>query len=210
MLFRRQTLDGIAAGTVSLAFRRWVRPRVRRDGTVRTAIGVVQIDAVDVVDEAAVTAEQPLRAGYPSRDELLAELEARPDGDLYRIRLHLVGPDPRVELRERADLTDGELGELIGRLGRLDRASRHGAWTGAVLGLIDKWPATRAGDLAARLDRDTRLFMLDVRKLKNLGLTESLDTGYRLSPRGRTVLARLSGTPSGPGPHGGSGPRTRR
>jgi hypothetical protein len=27
--------------------------------------------------------------------------------------------------------------------------------------------------------------------LKRLGLTESLDVGYRLSPRGRTVLARL-------------------
>jgi ribosomal protein S19E (S16A) len=29
-----------------------------------------------------------------------------------------------------------------------------------------------------------------VRKLKELGLTESLDVGYRLSPRGRAFLAR--------------------
>jgi len=28
-----------------------------------------------------------------------------------------------------------------------------------------------------------------VRKLKELGLTESLERGYRLSPRGRAVLA---------------------
>jgi hypothetical protein len=32
-------------------------------------------------------------------------------------------------------------------------------------------------------------FKIDVRKLKNLGLTESLDIGYRLSPRGRAYLA---------------------
>lgn len=29
---------------------------------------------------------------------------------------------------------------------------------------------------------------LDVRKLKNLGLTYSLDVGYRLAPRGETYL----------------------
>lgn len=191
MLFRRHTLEGIATGTVSLAFRRWARPSVRPGSTLRTAIGVVQIDAVDLVDETTISAEQALRAGYRSRDELLAELASRPDGDLYRIALHRAGPDPRVQLRERADLTDDEFGELLARLGRLDRASRHGPWTGAVLGLIDAYPATRAGDLAVRLGRDIRSFKLDVRKLKELGLTESLDVGYRLSPRGRAVLARL-------------------
>jgi hypothetical protein len=34
-------------------------------------------------------------------------------------------------------------------------------------------------------------FKLDVRKLKELGLTESLRPGYRLSPRGETVLGWL-------------------
>jgi hypothetical protein len=38
---------------------------------------------------------------------------------------------------------------------------------------------------------DTHAFKLNVRKLKNLGLTESLGTGYRLSPRGAAVLERL-------------------
>ncbi|MBT8336701.1 MAG: hypothetical protein KJO11_08860 [Gemmatimonadetes bacterium] len=35
-----------------------------------------------------------------------------------------------------------------------------------------------------------------VRKLKALGLTESLEVGYRLSPRGAAVLRRLAGEPS--------------
>jgi hypothetical protein len=32
---------------------------------------------------------------------------------------------------------------------------------------------------------------LNVRKLKNLGLTISLGTGYRISPRGRMVMNKL-------------------
>jgi hypothetical protein len=39
-------------------------------------------------------------------------------------------------------------------------------------------------------------FKRRVRQLKELGLTESLEVGYRLSPRGRTVLARLVGNRS--------------
>jgi ribosomal protein S19E (S16A) len=49
----------------------------------------------------------------------------------------------------------------------------------------------RAADLAASVGRDKPSFKLDVRKLKELGLTESLEVGYRLSPQGRAVLDRL-------------------
>lgn len=35
------------------------------------------------------------------------------------------------------------------------------------------------------------LFKRRVRQLKELGLTESLEVGYRLSPRGRAVLECL-------------------
>ncbi len=40
-------------------------------------------------------------------------------------------------------------------------------------------------------------FKVDVRKFKEMGLTESLDVGYRLSPRGRAVLARLDRSGAG-------------
>ena len=49
----------------------------------------------------------------------------------------------------------------------------------------------RAGDLAASAGRERHPFKTDVRKLKELGLTESLEVGYRLSPRGRALLERL-------------------
>ena len=61
----------------------------------------------------------------------------------------------------------------------------------AVLRAIAANPERRAGDLAAELGRERLPFKVDVRKLKEMGLTESLPIGYRLSPRGAAVLAHL-------------------
>ena len=56
--------------------------------------------------------------------------------------------------------------------------------------MIENRPATRAGDLFAGVGYpDLHTFKRDVRRLKELGLTESLEVGYRLSPRGAAVLA---------------------
>jgi predicted transcriptional regulator len=50
--------------------------------------------------------------------------------------------------------------------------------------------AVRAPDLAARVGLDTPRFKRRVRQLKGLGLTISLDVGYRISPRGKSFLSR--------------------
>jgi hypothetical protein len=94
---------------------------------------------------------------------------------------------PRAGLR-RALPTAEEIAEIRRRLDRLDRASSIGPWTAATLAAIDASPGVRAPDLAAGFGRDTPSFKRDVRKLKELGLTESLDVGYRLSPRGIAVV----------------------
>jgi hypothetical protein len=193
MLFPQRFHAGLADGSVTLAFRRWRRPSVKAGGRQRTPAGELAIDAVDEVAVADIGDHDARRAGYADRDDLLAELDRRPGGTLYRIAFHLAGPDPRLALRERADLSDDEWRSVESRLARLDRASRHGPWTATVLRLIADRPAVRAGDLAASLGRDKLPFKTDVRKLKEMGLTESLDVGYRLSPRGRAVLDRLDG-----------------
>lgn len=191
MLFPQRFHAGLADGSVTLAFRRWRRPAAKAGGRQRTPVGELAIDAVEAIEIDDITEDDARRAGYADRAELLAELARHPDGTLYRIELHLAGPDPRIALRERAEVSDDEWREVAARLRRLDRASRHGPWTTTVLRLIAERPAVRAPDLAASLGRETQPFKTDVRKLKELGLTESLPVGYRLSPRGRTVLARL-------------------
>jgi hypothetical protein len=192
VLFTVRVLEGIAEGRVTLAFRRWEAPRARPGGRQRTRVGVVAFDAVEVVDEASITGADAWCAGFAGLDELLADLSKRDSGDVYRIELRLAGPDPRVELRERSRLGAAELATLRERLARIDAHSSHGPWTETSLRLIAANPGVRAPDLAASLGRETLPFKRDVRKLKELGLTESLRIGYRLSPRGRALLRRLS------------------
>ena len=79
---------------------------------------------------------------------------------------------------------------------RLARLDAKGAWTETTLRLIAAHPGVRAGDLAAMVERDRASFKTDVRKLKSLGLTESLEVGYRISPRGRHYLDSLNADPS--------------
>ncbi|MGH3676257.1 MAG: hypothetical protein ACRDU5_11075 [Mycobacterium sp.] len=61
-------------------------------------------------------------------------------------------------------------------------------WTCRYLEMIAANEAVRAPDLAARVGLDTLRFKRRVRQLKGLGLTISLDVGYRISPRGRAYL----------------------
>jgi hypothetical protein len=52
-------------------------------------------------------------------------------------------------------------------------------------------PGVVSTDLAAQAGQERRAYKMRVRRLKALGLTESLERGYRLSPRGRAYLASL-------------------
>jgi hypothetical protein len=185
MLFRPADLAAIAAGEVTVAFRRWKRPMVKPGGRQHTAVGVVAFDAIERVDD--ITPEDARRAGFADPAAAWAMLRRR-EGDLYRITLRLAGPDPRVALREDAALGETDRAAIAARLARLDRASTHGPWTDATLRAIAESPGTRAAELAERLGRERLPFKADVRKLKALGLTESLEVGYRLSPRGRAYL----------------------
>jgi hypothetical protein len=190
VLFRRPSLDGIRAGEITLAFRRWDRPRARAGGRQRTVVGELAVDSVEPVERAEISAEDARRAGHASVEELLGELDRRGEAQIWRIELHWAGEDPRRSLRERAELDASELDELRARLERMDRASKHGSWTQATLELIARNPEVRAVELAEMVGREKLPFKRDVRKLKELGLTESLVRGYRLSPRGRALLER--------------------
>ena len=187
MLLDRRTLEGIRAGTIDLAFRRWRHARVKPGSALRTAVGVLRVDAVDTVAARDVTAEEARRAGFATRAALLARLAGR-DGAIHRVALHYEGEDPRVALRGRAELGTAVLGELD----RIDAASRRGPWTRSVLQLIAERPETLALELAETTGQERLAFKRDVRRLKELGLTESLQRGYRLSPRGEAALAALT------------------
>lgn len=181
MLFPQRLWAGLVDGTVTVAFRRWKRPTVEAGGTLQSPGGLLGIDELTPIDPDDVTDDDARAAGHESRDEVLAA-ELRPEGTLYRVRFHRIGDDPRAELRAKDDLSDGEIADLQTVLRRLD-------WAIPTLRLIADHPATVSTKLAATAGVERQQFKLRVRRLKALGLTESLETGYRLSPRGHAFLA---------------------
>jgi len=186
--FEQRYGPAIADGSLTLTFRRWVRPQVVEGRRYRTAARIVEVEAIDLVSPGDITDAEARQAGYPSAAGLVGDLRdaAAP---LYRVRFHgVAGPDPRDELAAADALSVEDVAELDRRLERLDRAGKDGPWTMAVLRTIAERPAVRAPDLAASCGRETLAFKLDVRKLKTLGLTRSLRIGYRLSPRGEAYL----------------------
>jgi hypothetical protein len=193
VLFEMRFRDAVQDGSVTVTFRRWKRCQAIAGNRYRTAVGIIEVDAVDVIDASKITKADATRSGYPSADAVIADLRGTEDLPIYRVRFHAVqGPDPRDELAHSADLDDADIEDLDRRLARLDRASAHGPWTMQTLALIANHPARRAGDLAEIVGRAREPFKLDVRKLKNLGLTLSLEVGYELSPRGQAYRRRTT------------------
>ena len=191
MLLRRETLEAIESGRIRHVYRRWAATRVLPGTRQRTAVGVVEVESVDEIDPGSLTSEDALAAGFESVADLITAAGNR-GPTLFRITVRLIGPDPRSALREEIP-DESALVEIGKRLERFDKLSKHGPWTIETLGLIAASPGVRAEDLARSVGREKLPFKLDVRKLKEMGLTESLTVGYRLSPRGEAVLRWLTG-----------------
>ncbi len=189
MLFNAPTLTGLAEGQVDRTYRRWtvVRPRVGSRFTTRA--GVVEVTSIELVDPAAITDDDARRAAFGSLAALQKWTGTKGTGDLYEIGIRLVGPDPRVALRSDDELSANELTEIDGRLDRMDAAA-DAPWTRDALRLIERNPGVVSTELAAEAGLERQYFKLRIRRLKSLGLTESLEIGYRISRRGAAYLAQ--------------------
>lgn len=190
MLFNAATLDGLLDGTVRHTYRRWVTPRARPGSRFTTRAGVVEVLAVTEVDESQLDDVDAATAAFASKAALLKWTSSKGTGTLYRVDLRLAGPDPRIALRDADDLSVEDLQALDARLDRMDRAAPK-PWTRSVLRQIGRRPAVVSTELAAEAGEARDYYKLRVRRLKALGLTESLDVGYRLSRRGAAYLDRL-------------------
>lgn len=191
MLFKQDHLLRIKAGEISLAFRKWNRPSVVKGTLLKTSIGQVEIQDVSRIEQVDIDQEQAILAGHASLTELLALLETVKEGSIYKIQLRYHSPDPRIALRENVDLTAEELQLLKKKLDRMDETGKYGAWVRRVMMTIDSNPNKRAQDLAEMLDVSKDWLKINIRKLKNLGLTISHEVGYTISPRGQVVMKNL-------------------
>ncbi len=172
-----------------MTFRRWRRSQVVAGGRYRTGVDIVEVVSVDVVTGMDITADEASAAGYASPEQLRADLRGPADLPLYRIRLRRVDEaDPRDQLAADRSLAHNQIADIERRLSRMDTTSSRGARTIATLTAIADNPGVSASTLAATAGVDRTTFKRDVRRLKELGLTLSLTTGYRLSPRGESYL----------------------
>jgi hypothetical protein len=189
MLIERRLHQGIQDGSITVMFRRWKRRQVTAGNIYRTAAGRIVVDEVVEIAPSRIRSADARAAGYRSVAEAVTDLRGTPGDPVFLLRLRpAADEDPRTSLANDAKLSTSDIFAITARLARLDAASGHGPWTEETLAIIQKRPEVRAGDLAAELGREKMPFKLDVRKLKNLGMTESLLVGYRLSPRGEAYL----------------------
>lgn len=194
LLFQKRFHAGLVDGAVRLTFRLWDTPRVKPGGRYRVhPIGVVEVDAVERTTIGAISEADARAGGFASRAELLAYMKPVAKGPLrattkvFKVALHHGGDGDRVAIALDDALGDADVAELKKRLARLDE-NAGAPWTRRVLRLIAKHPRVAASRLAKKLGRETAPFKVDVRKLKKLGLTQSFEVGYELSPRGRRFL----------------------
>jgi hypothetical protein len=192
MLFSKEAWSGLADGSITLTFRAWDKPQAKPGGRYR--VGGMLLGATDVqqVRAAAISDDDARRAGAGDADAVRERMKVSdPERLVWRIELRYLGADDRIDRRNDAALSDEEVASIRARLDRFDRASSSGPWTRSTLRLIEKYPGVVSTVLAKHAGQERPAFKINVRKLKELGLTESLGTGYRLSPRGDVVLRSL-------------------
>ena len=191
MQFQRRFKAAIREGDVTCSFRKWQRPQVKIGGRYNIhGYGAIEVNAIQPVKAGRARLKDIKRSGFDTRAELLNMLNAESNDTLYLIELRYLGSAP-VKQPDRQALSKPELHELIAKLQNMDIRSKKGPWATATIKLIGQHPARRAPDLAAILSWDTQPFKANVRKLKAMGLTESMETGYRLTVRGMQVLDAL-------------------
>ena len=178
-------MAGIIEGTITVTFRAWKKALAVSGGRHRIWGHLIEIDEVRVIPASAITDADARRAGEVSAAKVRARLAVDDRDPIYRVEFHYVGPDDRIGLRNSAaELTDERRAEIQGRLDRMDRVSKDGPWTAKSLRLIATYPGLVSTVLARQLGQERPAFKINIRKLKELGLTESLEIGYRLSPLG--------------------------
>jgi hypothetical protein len=190
LLFKKPFHEGLVNGTITLTFRRWEKPHVRAGGRYRChPIGVLEVEDIRSVTVGSIDTGDAKKAGFSSREELLAylgELGRFDDSTpVYRVALHHGGDGDRVALALDDKLTADDVQTIATKLARMDGKK---PWTRKTLSLIAAHPRVAASKLAAKVGRETPEFKADVVKLKKLGLTQSFEIGYEIAPRGRAYL----------------------
>lgn len=191
MLFNSATSHRIRQGEISVSLRKWRRAQARVGGVYYLRPkGAVEVTSLEEYVLGEVSSTDLGNAGFPDLAAAASVLSATEDDVIWVVRFDF-RPDATRPAPDRESASEDELVVLAGKLAKKDKTSAEGPWTHATLALIGRQPGTVSTELAAQLGRDRQDFKRDVRKLKALGLTISLEVGYQLSDKGLSLLAWL-------------------
>lgn len=190
MLFKEVHLQGVKSGKITLAFRNWQKVTVNSGSLLHTSIGLVKIHGIEAINENDVTDKDALNAGFTDKEQLLKSLRGNTNGTLFKIMVSYHSVDPRIQLREQSELSKQQVEDLTKKLERLDQFSKQGSWTKSVLCAIKENPKLHAIGIADLTGFEKEWLKLNIRKLKNLGLTISHQVGYEISPLGKEYLKK--------------------
>jgi hypothetical protein len=97
MEFSRELRNDVLAGDITISIRLWKRARVKQGGRYRVGPGEIEVDAIELVPFAAVTAQDVRRAGESDRETLRQRAaHAGPIDEetlVYRVEFHVVPLD---------------------------------------------------------------------------------------------------------------------
>ena len=185
MLFKKDDKARIVSGELTATLRTWKRSQASIGGQYNIPpYGAIEVSDIDEKPLEAIDAETLRRACYENIEAAADRLRIPPSQSVFVVSFRYLGKD----LVKQPDTSQTDAGDLVDIAAKLRRMDARTSWTRETLTLIAAHPGTRAGDLAPEVNQDLATFKRNVRKLKTLGLTESLETGYRLSPRGRQLL----------------------
>jgi len=95
MLLKREVLEAIKRGEITLQFRRWTRPTVKAGGTLKTRVGLLQIGRIDEMRPEDVTETDAMKAGFRDVADFRRWLITMKQGPLFhRIEVSYIGEPP--------------------------------------------------------------------------------------------------------------------
>ncbi len=103
MLIKLEVLEAIKRGDITLQFRRWRRRTVKAGGTLKTKVGLLSIGDITPIAATDVTEADAQRAGFADVADFLKWLDTMKPGELDRIEVSYLGPDPRETASPQAD-----------------------------------------------------------------------------------------------------------
>lgn len=189
MMFKERFHEPIRRGEITCSVRIWKRPHVKPGGRYRLGDGEIEVTRLREIAMDDITPALARRSGFSSVVDLLKTARHGAGERVFLVEFRYLGKRARDDLPHRDELDEAEAADLTRRLDAMDRRATDGPWTRQTLRLIATSPGRRADDLAHELGRPREDLKRDVRKLKQLGLTSSLEVGYAISPRGRALLA---------------------